>query len=81
MPKFIKSPRHRYPARHEENAEADGILIVVANIDGEFYAVEELAPHDGGPLGEGSLEGRQLFVRADGAASISAPGGPHDACV
>ncbi len=36
--------------------EVDGTLVVVINLDGEFYAVEDVCTHDGGPLGEGRLD-------------------------
>ena len=42
-------------------------MIVVINVDGEFYAVEDVCTHDGGPLGEGKLEGCQLVCPRHGA--------------
>ena len=33
-----------------------GQEIAIFNIDGEFYALENLCPHQGGPLGEGDIE-------------------------
>ena len=36
--------------------EVDGRSICLANLDGEnFYAIDNLCSHDGGPLGEGKL--------------------------
>jgi len=36
--------------------EVDGRSLCVANLDGEqFYAIDNLCTHDGGPLGEGRL--------------------------
>lgn len=31
--------------------------IALCNVDGAFYAMENACPHQGGPLGEGFLEG------------------------
>ncbi len=31
--------------------------IAVFNIDGRFYAIYNICPHEGGPLGEGRLKG------------------------
>lgn len=31
--------------------------IAVFNCDGTFYAIDDACPHQGGPLGEGELEG------------------------
>ncbi len=35
--------------------EVDDKRIVVCNLDGEFYAIDDLCTHDGGPLGQGEL--------------------------
>jgi 3-phenylpropionate/trans-cinnamate dioxygenase ferredoxin subunit len=47
--------------------EADGIEVVVVNLDGQFYAVEDVCTHDGGPLGEGKLDGCELICPRHGA--------------
>ncbi len=31
--------------------------VVIANVDGKFFAFGSRCPHDGGPLGKGSLAG------------------------
>jgi 3-phenylpropionate/trans-cinnamate dioxygenase ferredoxin subunit len=45
----------------------DGLLVVLVNLDGEFYAIEDVCTHDGGPLGEGELEGSELICPRHGA--------------
>ena len=35
--------------------EAGGRSIALCNLDGSFYAVDNLCTHDNGPLGEGTL--------------------------
>lgn len=35
----------------------DGREIAIFNCDGEFYALDNVCPHMGGPLGEGEMEG------------------------
>ncbi|MEE9199127.1 MAG: non-heme iron oxygenase ferredoxin subunit [Dehalococcoidia bacterium] len=35
--------------------------IVIANVNGEFYAFGAECTHAGGPLGEGELEGKTLI--------------------
>jgi len=40
--------------------EVEGQGIALANIDGEFFAVQPACLHLGGPLGEGRLEGKTL---------------------
>ena len=34
--------------------------IALFNIDGEFFAISNSCPHQGGPLGEGNLEGEVI---------------------
>jgi nitrite reductase/ring-hydroxylating ferredoxin subunit len=36
---------------------AAGRIIAVFNVDGQFYALDGICPHAGGPLGQGSLAG------------------------
>lgn len=38
-------------------AEANGRRIVVYNVGGSYFATDERCAHQGGPLGEGLLEG------------------------
>ena len=37
--------------------EAGGKEIGLFNVEGRFYAIDNVCPHRGGPLGEGDLEG------------------------
>ena len=37
--------------------EADGKELALFNVDGKFYAIDNTCLHQGGPLGEGQLEG------------------------
>ena len=32
-------------------------IVALFNVDGTFYALDGICPHNGGPLGEGTLEG------------------------
>jgi nitrite reductase (NADH) small subunit len=34
--------------------------VAVFNVDGSFYAIENICKHRGGPLGEGELEGETV---------------------
>ena len=68
MAKFVKVGRAaEIPPGKKKIVEVDGILVVVINLDGQFYAVEDVCTHDGGPLGEGKLEGCQLVCPRHGA--------------
>jgi len=37
---------------------AGGRMIALYNVDGEFYALDGVCPHAGGPLGKGVLDGQ-----------------------
>ncbi len=48
--------------------ELDGIRIAVFNLDGDFYAIEDVCTHDGGPLVEGEvLDGGHVQCPRHGA--------------
>ena len=36
--------------------EVNEHVVAVFNLNGEFYAIDNTCPHQGGPLGEGYLE-------------------------
>ncbi len=40
--------------------EADGKTIVLYNVDGEFFATSSKCPHQGGPLGDGLVDGKTV---------------------
>lgn len=41
--------------------------IAICNVDGTFYAIEDVCTHDDGPLGEGTLRGSQVECPRHGA--------------
>jgi nitrite reductase/ring-hydroxylating ferredoxin subunit len=43
-----------------KTTKVGGMEIVVANIDGSFFAVPDRCTHVGGPLGRGKLNGSQV---------------------
>ena len=45
----------------------NGKHIALCNVDGTFYAIDDVCTHDGGPLGEGYLEGDQIECPRHGA--------------
>ncbi len=42
-------------------------LVVVLHIDGQFFCIDDVCTHDGGPLGEGQLCGFELACPRHGA--------------
>ena len=47
--------------------ELGGRFVVVYNIAGELYAIEDLCTHDGNPLSDGPLEGHEVVCPRHGA--------------
>jgi nitrite reductase (NADH) small subunit len=46
------------PAGTVRELQVEGKEIALANVGGKFYAINNTCLHEGGPLGEGSLEGK-----------------------
>ena len=40
--------------------EVDGKRIALFNVNGTFYAIDDICTHRGGPLSEGGLDGSQV---------------------
>jgi 3-phenylpropionate/trans-cinnamate dioxygenase ferredoxin component len=47
--------------------EAGGRYVVVYNVGGELYAIEDLCTHDGNPLSDGPVEGHEVICLRHGA--------------
>ncbi len=47
--------------------EVAGKQIAIANVDGTFYAIDDICTHDGGSLDQGELEGDQIECPRHGA--------------
>ncbi|MGB9668830.1 MAG: Rieske (2Fe-2S) protein [Anaerolineales bacterium] len=47
--------------------EIDDLSIVLFNIGGEYFAIENECSHDGGPIGEGDLEEMSIVCPRHGA--------------
>ena len=43
-----------------KTVRANGRIIALYNVDGTFYATDDTCSHNGGPLGEGTLEGTTI---------------------
>ncbi len=48
-------------------AYVDGIAVAVFLVGGEYFALEDVCTHDGGPLAEGSLEDHVIECPRHGA--------------
>jgi len=57
MGKIIAGKVSEIPPGKMIKISIDGKEIVVSNVDGDFYAVDDSCTHSGASLSEGSLEG------------------------
>jgi 3-phenylpropionate/trans-cinnamate dioxygenase ferredoxin subunit len=68
MPEFITvAAKSAIPPGGKLLAEVDGRQIAVFNVDGEFFAIDDVCTHDGGPLAEGDLLGHEIRCPRHGA--------------
>jgi 3-phenylpropionate/trans-cinnamate dioxygenase ferredoxin subunit len=47
--------------------EVDSVGILLCNVAGKIYAIEDVCTHDGGPLDQGDLEGECIVCPRHGA--------------
>ena len=47
--------------------EVGGTRIALCNVNGRFYAIDDVCTHDGGPLDQGELEGNLVECPRHGA--------------
>ena len=55
------------PPGQWRTVDVDGTQVVVFNIDGEHYAIEDVCTHDGGQLTGGTVEGDEIVCPRHGA--------------
>lgn len=48
------------PAGSGKTVQVNGKTLALFNVNGNFHATDETCPHQGGPLGEGSLDGKLI---------------------
>lgn len=45
----------------------DEVTVAIFNVDGRFYAIEDVCTHDGGPLADGNVYGHEIECPRHGA--------------
>jgi nitrite reductase/ring-hydroxylating ferredoxin subunit len=64
MSEFIKiANASDLPAGQAMVVEIEGRSIAVFNVSGQFYALDNICAHRGGPLGEGFVDQNSLTVQ------------------
>jgi 3-phenylpropionate/trans-cinnamate dioxygenase ferredoxin subunit len=49
------------------SVDLDGTMVAVFNLDGEYYAIEDVCTHDGGILSGGTVERDEIVCPRHGA--------------
>lgn len=47
--------------------DIDNITVMVFNLNGTFYAIQDICTHDGGTLSDGEVEGCEIICPRHGA--------------
>lgn len=61
------APDEELPPGTFRTVDVDGVQIAVFNVDGEYYAIEDVCTHDGGTLTGGTVEGDEVMCPRHGA--------------
>jgi 3-phenylpropionate/trans-cinnamate dioxygenase ferredoxin component len=56
-----------FPPRTVRTIDLDGMQIAVFNLDGRYYAIEDVCTHEAETLSEGELEGEEIVCPRHGA--------------
>ncbi len=68
MSEFVKVTKvSEVPDPGRVTVDVDGRMVVVFHLDGEFFCIDDVCTHDGGPLGEGPLEDHCVACPRHGA--------------
>jgi 3-phenylpropionate/trans-cinnamate dioxygenase ferredoxin subunit len=69
MSEFVKVAKvSDVPAGSSRLVEVEDVRVALFNLDGAFYAIEDVCTHDGGPLVEGEIvNGCQVVCPRHGA--------------
>ncbi len=61
------APASELPSGERMFIEIGGKPIVVFNVAGQFFSIDDVCSHDDGPVGEGNLEGYNITCPRHGA--------------
>ncbi len=68
MSEFVRVAEiESFPNPGKQVVELEDRLVVVVQVDGKFYCIDDVCTHDGGPLGDGELLGDCLVCPRHGA--------------
>jgi 3-phenylpropionate/trans-cinnamate dioxygenase ferredoxin subunit len=61
------APASEFPPGTHRVVDVDGAQVAVFNLDGEYFAIEDVCTHDGGILTGGPVDGDQVVCPRHGA--------------
>jgi len=68
MPEWTDvAPVADFPAGAVRSVDVDGTAIAVFNLDGQYYAIEDLCSHEAETLSGGEVEGEEVICPRHGA--------------
>ena len=68
MAKFVRAASlDDIPEGRAIVVDLEGDSLALARVDGDVYCIDNVCTHDGGPLGEGELDGTALECPRHGA--------------
>ena len=51
----------------KKQVDLDGVEVALFNVNGEYYAIEDVCTHDGAPLAHGRFRGEEISCPRHGA--------------
>jgi 3-phenylpropionate/trans-cinnamate dioxygenase ferredoxin subunit len=68
MSRFVKAVQASDVKPGERQiVEVEEKFVAIFNIDGQYYAIEDVCSHDDGPVAEGELDGYEIVCPRHGA--------------
>jgi 3-phenylpropionate/trans-cinnamate dioxygenase ferredoxin subunit len=68
LPRFVSVAKAaEVPPGERVILDVEGYYIAIFNVDGSYYAIEDVCSHDGGPVAEGELYGFEIECPRHGA--------------
>ena len=64
---ILVATRDEVPTGARKLIDFDDVSVVLINIGGQFYCIEDVCTHDGGPVGEGDIDGCAIECPRHGA--------------
>jgi 3-phenylpropionate/trans-cinnamate dioxygenase ferredoxin subunit len=61
------APASEFPSGTHRVVDVDGAQVAVFNLDGNYFAIEDVCTHDGGILTGGPVDGDQVMCPRHGA--------------